>query len=97
MSTTKDIEANENEGTSDSVTIPGFVLQALASGKEVQGLTSEQYISALEKHGYNEVIVKEQPVWWQLVSRYLGIVPLFIATAAVLSAAIETTCPRDTA
>ena len=83
--------------------LPEFVqdtLKATASdnegaGIEDLGLSDSEYETALEEHGYNEVVVKEKPVWMQIASRYLGIVPLFITTTAVLSAAIESSCFVD--
>jgi len=68
--------------------------QLLAEG-EPHGLSTKTYEATLAQHGYNEVIVKEQPVYLQILSRYLGIVPLFIPTTAVLSAAIESGCNQD--
>jgi hypothetical protein len=62
---------------------------------ELVGLTEKEAAAALEKHGYNEVVVKERPVILQILSRYLGIVPLFMATTAVLSAAIFSDCSDD--
>ena len=64
-------------------------------GNQPVGLTDQEAQEALEKYGYNEVIVEEQPIILQILSRYLGIVPLFIATTAVLSAAIFSDCSED--
>jgi hypothetical protein len=68
-----------------------FVESVLKDG-EPTGLTNQGATDALAKHGYNEVVVKEQPVILQIMSRYLGIVPLFMTTTAVLSAAVFSEC-----
>ena len=81
-----EVSKRSSGGVSSSV-----ASQLLAEGEPV-GLSTKEYEAALAKHGYNEVIVKEQPVYLQILSRYLGIVPLFITTTAVLSAAIESGC-----
>jgi len=75
----------------EAAMMPSFVVRALEEN-ELTGLSSKEYVAALEEYGYNEVVVEEEPIWMQILSRYLGVVPLFIITTAVLSAAIETTC-----
>jgi len=67
----------------------------LLPSEHATGLTTVEAQKSLEEHGYNEVVVKEQPVLLQILSRYLGIVPLFMTTTAVLSAAIFSTCDDD--
>jgi len=79
--------------------VPSFVARALLAVDDndgLNGLSSKAYDEALAEHGYNEVIVKEKPVWLQFLSRYFGIVPLFITVAAVVSAAVETQCKQNT-
>ena len=83
-----------NHSNKSQLCFPSAVEEQLASG-EPMGLSTKEYNEALELHGYNEVKVKDDPLWWQLVSRYLGIVPLFITTTAALSAAIETECADE--
>lgn len=62
-----------------------------------EGLTSAQAEEALAKYGFNEVERKE-PWWgWKVVARYLGIVPLVMLVAAVLSVSVETTCEEEEA
>lgn len=53
---------------------------------------SKQYEEALARYGYNEVKMDEQPWYLVLLSKYLGIVPLFIMITAALSAAIVSNC-----
>ena len=76
------------------ITVDNPKLLGMDGGVPV-GLTDQEAQDSLDKHGYNEVLVKEQPVILQILSRYLGIVPLFIATTAVLSAAIFSDCTQD--
>ncbi|CAB9501796.1 Plasma membrane ATPase 2 (Fragment) [Seminavis robusta] len=64
-------------------------------GSNPVGLTDEEAQESLAKHGFNEVVINEQPIILQILSRYLGIVPLFITTTAVLSAAIWSDCTQD--
>lgn len=82
--------STKKEGS--NVSLPAFVTTILNSGTEALGLSSVQYEAALGQHGYNEVVTTEKPVWQQIASRFLGIVPLFISTTALLSAAIESEC-----
>jgi hypothetical protein len=63
-----------------------------AMGGELKGLSLEQAEASLAKFGYNEVVVKEAPILLQILSRYLGIVPLFVTLTAVLSVAIFSNC-----
>jgi magnesium-transporting ATPase (P-type) len=72
-------------------------VKALLDRASPDGLSTKEYEAAIEEHGFNEVVVKEPPIWLQILSKFLGIVPLFITLTAVLSAAIESTCldPED--
>ena len=63
--------------------------------QEEHGLSSKEVHEARIEHGFNEVTVEEQPLLLQILSRYLGIVPLFMTTTAVLSAAIVSNCAID--
>lgn len=63
-----------------------------AMGGELKGLSLAEHEASLAKFGYNEVVVKEAPIYLQILSRYLGIVPLFVTLTAVLSAAIVSNC-----
>mmetsp|Transcript_91329 Transcript_91329/g.182122 ORF Transcript_91329/g.182122 Transcript_91329/m.182122 type:complete len:551 (-) Transcript_91329:1804-3456(-) len=60
-----------------------------------EGLTSNQASAALERFGYNEVENEEAWWGWKIVARYLGIVPVLMLVAAILSVSIETTCDPD--
>jgi hypothetical protein len=64
----------------------------LAMAGELNGLSSQEHEASLAKFGYNEVVVKEAPIYLQILSRYLGIVPLFVTLTAVLSVAIVSRC-----
>jgi hypothetical protein len=66
-----------------------------AMGGELKGLSLAEAEASLAKFGYNEVVVKETPIILQILSRYLGIVPLFVTLTAVLSAAIFSKCPDN--
>ncbi len=66
-----------------------------AMGGELKGLSLAEAEASLAKFGYNEVVVKETPIILQILSRYLGIVPLFVTLTAVLSAAIFSSCPEN--
>jgi hypothetical protein len=66
-----------------------------AMGGELHGLSLAQAEASLAKFGYNEVVVKEAPILLQILSRYLGIVPLFVTSTAVLSVAIISNCTED--
>ena len=70
-------------------------IQAMIESKEPRGLTGPEAEKALAKHGHNEVVVKESPILLQILSRYLGMVPLFVTLTAVLSAAIFSKCIDD--
>jgi hypothetical protein len=63
-----------------------------AMGGELKGLSLAEHEASLAKFGYNEVVVKEAPILLQILSRYLGIVPLFVTLTAVLSVAIFSNC-----
>ena len=76
-----------NKGASFDDEVPAFVLEQI---RNPCGLSD--YEKRLAEFGYNEVKVKEKPVWMQIASRFLGIVPLFITTTAILSAAIKSNC-----
>lgn len=65
------------------------------SAEHFEGLSTDALDAARQKYGFNEVVVKEQPVYLQILSRYLGIVPLFMLTTAILSAAIFTDCTEN--
>ena len=86
------------QGDAVQVTLPNVssaaAAQLMAEG-EPEGLTTAEYETELTKHGYNEVKTKEPSIFVQLLSRYVGIVPLFIATTATLSAAIDSECIKD--
>jgi hypothetical protein len=88
---------HDDEETPASVTKDPLkvVTPGLLEDGEPVGLTSDEAAQALATHGYNEVVIKEQPIILQILSRYLGIVPLFMTTTAVLSAAIFSDCSDD--
>ena len=67
----------------------------LKTNQDDYGLTTAEMEAARGKYGFNEVVVEEQPLVLQILSRYLGIVPLFMTTTAVLSAAIFSDCTVD--
>lgn len=81
----------ETNQETEQVAIASMAAEQLLSD-EPEGLTTKEYEQSLAQHGYNEVVTKEPLVILQLLSRYLGIVPLFIMTTAALSAAIESDC-----
>jgi hypothetical protein len=87
-----DAEETPTPTTKDPLKV---VLPGLREDGEPVGLTGDEAAQALAKHGYNEVVIKEQPIILQILSRYLGIVPLFMTTTAVLSAAIFSDCSDD--
>ena len=84
----------EDGGIPEKMDLPSSKLPGIVNGEPV-GLTAKEAEDSLAEHGFNEVVVKEQPILLQILSRYLGIVPLFIATTAVLSAAIFSDCAED--
>mmetsp|Transcript_17491 Transcript_17491/g.29674 ORF Transcript_17491/g.29674 Transcript_17491/m.29674 type:complete len:99 (+) Transcript_17491:88-384(+) len=81
---------NKEEGEGISPSVRSLVKGILQN--EQHGLTSKQVEEARAEYGFNEVAVKEPPLLLQILSRYLGIVPLFMTTTAVLSAAIFSNC-----
>jgi hypothetical protein len=81
--------ADDDEASVTKEDLPAYLLQDFEAA---EGLTTEAYQKRLAEHGPNEVKIVEKPVWWQIASRFLGLVPLFITTTAVLSAAIESQC-----
>ena len=85
----EDISLDEETISVKRTSVPGL------DGGEPVGLTEKEAADAFAKFGPNEVVVKEQPIILQILSRYLGIVPLFMTTAAVLSAAIFSGCSED--
>ena len=64
---------------------------------EYEGLSNAEVEAMRSKYGFDEVVIKEPPVHIQILSRYLGIVPLFITLTAILSDAIFTDCADDEA
>ena len=90
-----DTSVQEQSSTRSSSTRSAAAPAVLPAEHHATGLTTVEAQKSLEEHGYNEVVVKEQPVLLQILSRYLGIVPLFMTTTAVLSAAIFSTCDDD--
>jgi hypothetical protein len=81
--------AADEEASVTKEDLPPYLLQDFEAA---EGLTTEADQKRLAEHGPNEVKIVEKPVWWQIASRFLGLVPLFITTTAVLSAAIESQC-----
>uniref|UniRef100_A0A0G4IAU5 Plasma membrane ATPase n=1 Tax=Chromera velia CCMP2878 TaxID=1169474 RepID=A0A0G4IAU5_9ALVE len=53
-----------------------------------RGLSSSEAQAQLERFGFNEVCAKDEPVWRQIARRYLGLVPLILLFAALLSASV---------
>ena len=84
-----------NETLSDSLRAQIEAAMQKGGEQQLQGLSVAQYEAALATFGYNEVVVKEAPILLQILSRYLGIVPLFVTLTAVLSVAIFSTCNDD--
>jgi H+-transporting ATPase len=54
-----------------------------------QGLAASAARERLERHGYNEILEKEEPLWHRISRRFWGPIPWMIETAAVLSAVVE--------
>jgi len=91
----RSVKEQQSSTRSSSSTRSANGAPAVLPSEHATGLTTVEAQKSLEEHGYNEVVVKEQPVLLQILSRYLGIVPLFMTTTAVLSAAIFSTCDDD--
>jgi hypothetical protein len=91
---TKD-QDGESKRVSGTVSESVRAQVAVAMGGELKGLSLAEHEAALAKFGYNEVVIKEAPILLQILSRYLGIVPLFVTLTAVLSVAIFSNCNDD--
>jgi hypothetical protein len=85
-------QGDESKRSSENVSESVRAQVETAMGGELKGLSLAEAEASLAKFGYNEVVIKEAPIILQILSRYLGIVPLFVTLTAVLSAAILSTC-----
>ncbi|GMI29748.1 hypothetical protein TeGR_g14678 [Tetraparma gracilis] len=62
------------------------------AASELVGLTTAEAEASHAEHGFNEVVIPERPLWLNLLLRYLGILPIFMTTTAILNAAVISPC-----
>ena len=54
-----------------------------------QGLSAEEAAARLQRHGYNEIEEREEPLWHRIARRFWGPIPWMIEVAALLSAIVQ--------
>jgi H+-transporting ATPase len=54
-----------------------------------RGLSAQEAAQRLQRHGYNEIPEKEEPLWHRVLRRFWGPIPWMIEAAALLSAVVQ--------